>query len=416
MDKEIDKSIIRRERRRRIIVWCGVAALLVAGISFAITSISPSVSRNDLTIGTAENGPLDITVNATGRVVPGREEIISSPVSTSVLKVFAQPGDSVKAGTPLLQLDLEQEIANLEKLRNQQRMEQQDLRQLELSNLTNISDLEMQIEVSEMNVNRLRIEADNERRLDSIGSGTGDRVRQAETAYSAGVLELKQLRTRLQNEKLRSSAAETSGRLKLNSSERDIEMMEKTLHQGSIPAPLDGVLTFITSDLGSRIGAGEKVAVVSDLSSFRIQGSVPEGNSSKIAVGARVNVHIDGATLSGTVTNLTPLTQQGKMDFVVNLDNPRDRHLRSGGSAELFVSCGYKSNVLRIPNGSFYRGPGEYILFVLDGNDRLERRTVIAGDCNHDFVEIVDGLREGDRVTVNSMENFKKNKKLNIKN
>lgn len=113
--------------------------------------------------------------------------------------------DTVKAGTALLQLDLEQELTELGKLQDAHTMQQQELRQLQLSNMTAISDLEMQIKVSEMNVNRLRIEVENERRLDSIGSGTGDRVRQAETSYKAGVLELEQLRTRLRNERQRAA-------------------------------------------------------------------------------------------------------------------------------------------------------------------------------------------------------------------
>lgn len=415
MDKTIDKKEIRKEKSKRALAW-GIAAVAgIAAVSFVLMNMAPSVNSRDITVGTAERGPLEITVAATGRVVPAHEEIINSPVETRVLRVYAQPGDTVKAGMPLLLLDLEQEQTALGKLHDARTMQQQELRQLELSNMTNISDLEMKIKVSEMNVSRQRIEVENERRLDSIGSGTGDRVRQAETAYRAGVLELEQLRTRLRNERQRASAAEASQRLNVCSSDRDIALMEKTIHRGSIPAPLDGVLTFITSELGSRVGAGEKVAVVSDLSSFKVVGEVPEGSSDRVQTGAAVTVRISGAQFAGTVSNITPQARQGVVSFVVRLDNPRDSRLRSGARAELQVSFGYKSDVLRVPNGSFYKGEGKYQVFVFDSENRAVRRTVHAGDCNRDYVEILDGLQPGDKIIVSATEQYNTKNKLNIK-
>lgn len=415
MDKTIDKKEIRKEKSKRALVWGIAAAAGIAAVSFVLMNMAPSVNSRDITVGTAERGPLEITVAATGRVVPAHEEIINSPVETRVLRVYAQPGDTVKAGMPLLLLDLEQEQTALGKLHDARTMQQQELRQLELSNMTNISDLEMKIKVSEMNVSRQRIEVENERRLDSIGSGTGDRVRQAETAYRAGVLELEQLRTRLRNERQRASAAEASQRLNVCSSDRDIALMEKTIHRGSIPAPLDGVLTFITSELGSRVGAGEKVAVVSDLSSFKVVGEVPEGSSDRVQTGAAVTVRISGAQFAGTVSNITPQARQGVVSFVVRLDNPRDSRLRSGARAELQVSFGYKSDVLRVPNGSFYKGEGKYQVFVFDSENRAVRRTVHAGDCNRDYVEILDGLQPGDKIIVSATEQYNTKNKLNIK-
>ena len=399
MDREIDKSQLRKEKRRKLLTGIGIAAIVVAAVIWLVSGIAPSVKRQDLRVGVAEEGPLEITVAASGRIVPAHEEIINSPVETRVIKVFAQPGDSVKAGTPLLQLDLEQEETALGKLIDARTMQQQELRQLELTNRTAISDLEMQIKVSEMNVNRLRIEGNNERRLDSIVSGTGDRVLQAEKAYNVAVLELEQLRTRLKNERERTVAAERGRQLSVNSAQRDVEQMNKTIQRGSIPAPLDGVLTFI----------------VSDLSSFKVLAEVPEGSSDRVEIGSRVNVRVNGAQLDGTVTNITPQAKQGVVSFVVSLDNSRDGHLRSGGRAELYVSSGYKDKVLRVPNGSFYKGEGEYKVFVFDGNDRLVRRTIRAGDCNREYVEILEGLQPGDRIVVNEMEQFKNKSKLKIK-
>ena len=414
MDKKIDKSQMRAVVRRRWLRLGAVAVAVIAVLVWFLGNITSGVNMSDLKVSAVEQGPLDITVSGTGRVVPARQEIINSPVSTSVVAVYAQPGDSVTKGMPLLQLDLAQEQTELGKLQDSRTMQLAELEQLQLRNRTTVSDLEMQVKVAQMEVSRLKIEVDNERRLDSLGSGTGDRVRQAETAYASAVLSLEQLHKRLRNERLSASAAERGTRLSVNTADRDISLMNKTLLQGSVPAPLDGVLTFIVTDLGTRIGAGEKVAVVADLSSFKVLGEVPEANGSRVEVGARVSIRVSGGAVAGTVSNITPQAKNGVVSFVVRADNPRDKRLHSGIRAELQVSCGYKSSVLRVANGTFYRGPGNYSVFVFDGDNRLKRRQIKAGESNRDYVEILDGLKAGDRVVVNDMNDFQNKNKLKV--
>ncbi len=415
MDRKIDSDVIRAERRRRLIKYISIIAIIVAVMWTGISMVGTSVNRRDLTIASVDNGPLEITVPASGRVVPAYEEIVNSPVTTRIMKVYAQPGDTVKAGTPLLQLDLEQEETALDKLIDSRTIGQQELEQLRLSHRTLLSDLEMQIEVSEMQASRLSIEVINERRLDSIGSGTGDRVRQAETAYATAVLQLRQLRTKLENERMRTVAAEQVQQLGMSNIDKDIMLKQRTLEQGRIPAPSDGIITFLITEIGSQVNAGERVAVVSDLSQFRISAEVPEGSSNKVEIGAEVNVRIGQTIIRGCVTNITPQAKAGVVSFMVRLDDPRNSRLRSGLRTDLYVTYGYKDNVTRIPSGPFFKGPGDYSLFVMDGDSRLVKRQVKLGDSNREYIEVTDGLMPGDRVAVNDMERYRTKRKLGIR-
>jgi HlyD family secretion protein len=54
-------------------------------------------------------------------------------------------------------------------------------------------------------------------------------------------------------------------------------------------------------------------------------------------------------------------------------------------------------------------------MFVTDGGNQLARREVKLGDSNREYVEVISGLKPGDRVVVSDMSEFAKNKKLKIK-
>ena len=92
----------------------------------------------------------------------------------------------------------------------------------------------------------------------------------------------------------------------------------------------------------------------------------------------------------------------------------QDVALRSGLKVDVHVVYGLKNDVLRIANESYYLGAGTYELFVVS-NGHLERREVILGDCNWDYVEVVSGLQEGEQVVVSDMNTYKNKKEINLK-
>ena len=82
--------------------------------------------------------------------------------------------------------------------------------------------------------------------------------------------------------------------------------------------------------------------------------------------------------------------------------------------ADLYVVHAVRENAMRMANASFYTGPGEYQLFVQDG-DELVRRRVRLGECDFDHVEVLDGLKEGERVVVSDLSSYKDKMVLKIR-
>ena len=146
-----------------------------------------------------------------------------------------------------------------------------------------------------------------------------------------------------------------------------------------------------------------------------IRDRAPEASAERFGVGSEVSVRLGSTELKGIVTNVTPRATDGIISFTVGLDDPRNPRLRAGLRAELYISYGYKESVVRIPNGRYFKGAGEYDLFVLDGGGRLRRRHVTLGDSNRDYVEVVTGLEPGDSVVISDTEKFKSKKSLKIK-
>ena len=74
-----------------------------------------------------------------------------------------------------------------------------------------------------------------------------------------------------------------------------------------------------------------------------------------------------------------------------------------------------KEDVMRVANGSYYVGRGEYELFVCTSENEMVKRKVQLGDSNFEYVEVVSGLQPGDKVVVNDMSAYKNKNKLKIK-
>lgn len=414
MDREIPKSEIDRRRRITYLKIGGgtLAAILI--IVFIGMAMRKSVKRNEITLSEVSVGRIEAAVNASGMVVPSFEEIINSPISTRIVEVYKHEGDTVSEGTPLLLLDLQAASTQIEKLLDERQMKQYELEQTRLNNHTYLSNLEMQIQVKEMDVNRKLVEVDNERRLDSLGSGTGDRVRQAELAYNTGRLELSQLRQQLVNERSVRDASYRMKELEMSIFDKNLQEQRRTFEDAQIRSPRAATLTYINQNIGQQISAGEKVAVISDLSHFRIDAEIADNFSGQVQPGARADFRIGRRVFPGHISNITPQSKNGVVSFTVQPDN-QESFFRSGQKADVFVITDEVDDVLRIPNGPYYKGPDDYDMFVLDADDTLVKRKITLGEGNYDWVRVEAGLKQGDRVVTSDMNSYLNNNKLKIK-
>lgn len=415
MDRTIPEEVQRKKRRRRMMMWSGGGVGFFALVIVGAMALQPSVSRSSLSVSTADVGTLQISINAAGTVAPAYEEIINSPLDTRVVEVYKKPGDSVKAGQPLLKLDLQTASTDYNKLLDEEQMRQHQMKQLEINNETKLKDLAMQIRVSEMKLNRMAVELRNEQFLDSLGAGTPDKVRQVELNYKVSKLEHEQLCQQYANEQKVMAAEEQVKALDLSIFRKGVAEMKRTLEEAQVFAPRDGVLTFLNDQIGVRVAKGEQLATVADLSRFQVKGTIADSYIDRVSQGAEAIVKVGDALCKGVVNHVVPTSEDGTIDFTVQLEKTDNGNLRSGLKVDVHVIYGVKDNVLRIANDTYYLGAGKYELFVMTDDNHLERREVELGESSWDYVEVISGLKPGDRVVVSDMNAYKGKSDLKIK-
>ncbi|WP_455586849.1 efflux RND transporter periplasmic adaptor subunit [Bacteroides sp.] len=415
MDREIPKEVRSKERNKKIIRYSAITVTAVVVISVLISLMRTGVKKKDLILSAVDKGTIEVSVSASGKVVPAFEEIITSPINSRIVEVYRRGGDSVDVGTPILKLDLQSTETEYNKLLDEEEMRRYKLDQLRVNNQTKLSDMSMQIKVSAMKLNRMKVELRNEHYLDSLGAGTTDKVRQAELSYNVAQLEYEQLKQQYDNEKEVAAAELKVQELDFNIFRKNLAEMKRTLDDAQIRSPRKAILTYINNQVGAQVPQGGQVAIISDLSHFKVEGEIADTYGDRVAAGGKSIVKIGTEKLEGVVSSVTPLSKNGVISFTVQLADDNNRRLRSGLKTDVYVMNAVKEDVMRIANASYYVGRGEYDLFVMTSEDEVVKRKVQLGDSNFEFVEVVSGLQPGDRVVISDMSQYKNKTKLKVK-
>jgi len=234
-----------------------------------------------------------------------------------------------------------------------------------------------------------------------------------EISYNVAKLEQEQAHKKFENDRKVADAELRVQELELEIFRKTLAETKRILEDAQIRSPRKAILTYINNQVGARVGQGTEVAILSDLSQFRIDGEIADSYGDRISVGSKAVVRIGSDELTGVVSNVTPLSKNGVIQFTVQLDDPDNARLRSGLRTDVYVMNAVKEDVLRIDNGPYYSGPGTYELFVLNGGT-LEKRKVRLGESNYQYVEVISGLEPGERAVVSDMSRYRDKNKLKV--
>ena len=416
----MDREIPKKERQLKVVkrgakVLAGVA-IGIALLLFLKNTFQKQISINDIVLSEVSTGTIETSMTASGTVVPAFEEIITTPIPSRIVETYLKVGDSVMAGTPILKLDLHSSESDYEKLQDEYKIKHFKLDQMKINNQTYLSDLAMQIKVSSMKLSRMRAELKNELYLDSLGAGTTYKVRQAELSVSVSQLELEQMRQKLTNETEVRAADEKVQDLELSILQKNVDQMKRKLEDARICAPRAAILTYLNTQVGAQVGQGERIAVISDLAHFKIEGEIADTYADRLRIGGKAKVRVGKEKIDGVISNVAPLSKNGVILFEIQINEDGHNKLRSGLKTDVYVLSAIRDDVVRISNHTYYKGAGEYELFVMKDDEQLERRNIRLGDSNYEYVEVLSGLKPGEKVVISDMQDFKDRSFVKLKN
>lgn len=405
MDRELDESFRRQRLGRRVAVGGGMALLLVAAFVFLPGWLRPSIGRDRIRTGKVERGPVEAVVEATGVVVPAFEGVLSSPVETRVEKILRRPGQKVRAGDPILALDTSGPRLEVERLEDRLAQKENDERQLQLSLDKSLSDLRGQIERQRLDTEVLETRAVQNRRLRADGLIPEDTLRVAEVEAKKARIVLRQLEESVANTRS-STAAQISGlEIELSTLRKERAEAARQLELATTRADRDGVLTWVVPEVGATVRRGDVVARIADLDSFRVEATVSDVHSARLATGLPVRVVLDDETLPGRLARVDPTIESGAVRFFVDLDDAAHPKMRDNLRVDVLVVTGRHGDTLRLPKGAASQEGGAGTVFVVQGDEAV-RRAVRFGLSGYEWDEILEGLTPGEEVILSDMRDY----------
>ncbi len=414
MDRELSSTTKKANKRRRY--WqIGIALAMIA---FAVlgfrTLITPTISRAELRTAVVELGPVVATITASGLVVPEQEQVITSPIQARIEQVLHKAGEQVKPGDQILLLDRAFTQLAYDKLKDEQQLNQHKRVQLRLNLRKTLNNLASQLAIKQLRVKSLQAQLKDEKYLLKIGGTTQESVNQAELNLKIAQQELAEIQHDMASERELLKADEQELGFTLAMQGRSIEELHRKMEQAEVRARHNGVITWVKSETGSTVNAGDVIARLADLSSYKIKATISDTYADQLKAGGNATVRINDIDLQGIISSVEPTVTNGIVTFYVALQDKAHQLLRPSLRADVYVNTAAKGKVLRVKNGPYFTNVSGQHVFVVRENEIVKKAATI-GVSNVDFVELESGVRAGDEVVISDMAEYEHVEKLKIR-
>jgi len=414
MDRPVDASYSRKRWMKRIGLTALASLALLALFAWGPAFLTPSVSRGGIRTALVSIGPIESTLTASGTVVPEFEQVLAAPIKARVVRILKKPGDIVRKGDPIVELDVSDSQSEVKTIDNKVSIKQNEQGQLRISLENTLIDLKSQMEIKRLEVKSLELEVSQNKKLRGENLISDEQLRKSEVQWQRAHIELKKLEESIQNAE-ESTKAQLAGRdIEMAILQQEKQDKERLLRLATTQSDRDGVLTWVVQEVGSVIGQGEVIARVADLSSFRIEATLSDVHASQLTPGLPARVRVNEKMLDGTITSILPTIKDGVMTIVIGLEDKANANLKSNLRVDVYVVSGHKDKTLKVRRGPAIPGEGTHDIFVIRG-DRAVKTPVQIGLSSFEESEVVTGLMEGDEVIISDMADYVARKELRVR-
>ncbi|OGU14610.1 MAG: efflux transporter periplasmic adaptor subunit [Geobacteraceae bacterium GWC2_53_11] len=386
---KIDKSAGDRRpvrRRTRLVRWLAVAgALLIAGLA-AKWFITQRVEVETVTVSLIYPSQTFTLLNASGYVVPQRKSAVAAKATGRLVWLGVEEGSRVRAGEVIARLESEdvsatrtQVAANLASTRAALEQAKAELKDATLVYNRN----------RELVVQGIVAQAD----LDASEA----RYRKATAAVDGAAAAINAARAAL-------AGADVAVGYTLIRAPFDAVVLTKDADVGDIVTPI-----------GAAVNAKAAVVTMADMGSLQAEADVSESNLEKVKVGQPCEIQLDAlpeTRFTGRVHMIVPTADRSKATVLVKVRfDTRDPRILPEMSARVAflqreVKAGEKQPLTAVNPAAVVKRGDRDVVYLVKG-ERAVETPVTAGTRIGDMVEILAGVKAGDKVALKPLERLK---------
>jgi HlyD family secretion protein len=406
-----------RKKRQPFYIAGGVAlvVLITLGLS-QLKPAPPSVDGAAIYTDSVRRGELVRQVRGPGTLTPEHIRILPAVTAGRVDEIFARPGTPVEAGTLLLRLsnpDVELQLLEAERQLAQARTETVSLH----ANLrTSILQYESAVAQAQSAFNEAQRQANNSDELQRRGLIAANEAQRAKDV-------LEEQRTRLNIERQRLELAKGTVDAQLESQQLQVErltslvaMRRQQLHSMDVRAGTSGMLQQLNLEVGQWVNPGMELARVVEPGRLKAVLRIPDTQMRDVVMGQVAYIDTRNDTIRGRVVRIDPAAQGGTTGVDVALDGDLPASARPDMSIDGTIEIDRLNDVLFVSRPNYGSAGQTISLFVLAPDGRTADRTQVRlGQTSVNFVEIVSGLKQGDRVILSPMEQWDAHNRVRIR-
>ena len=390
--------ILSKKQRLMIMIPAGILVILV--LIFILRRIIPkAIKSKDCITLNVEQGSVFEPIVATGTVEAENEVLIRSPYSSIVKQIIKEPGARVLKGDVILVLEDEMIKAEIDRINDQLELKRNTLEKNKLNEFSTNVDLNYSEDVKKLNITSLKSQLSDEEQLLEVGGISPAKIVKTKQEIALAEKDLVMLKQKNVIRLKQLKAEEQGLNLGIKIQEKELADKINTLDKMRLTAPSNGIILSVSNKVGEKVERDNILIRMSDLSTFKIAGSVDDKLADYIKTGKKVYVVIDSERLAGNIGNVTPIIENNKIQFNVHLEERNNPKLISNQNVVLWVVENEAENTLRIKNLTLFDKEVPKVLYVLKNGEAI-RREIVTGIKNPDYIQVLSGLEIGEKIII----------------
>lgn len=395
------KTKLRNRRIKYILLGAvGVAALLFITIFLGrLKPAAPGVERSTVLVDTVKRGAMLRQVRGNGTLVPQEIRLIPAPAEGRVERILVQPGMEVTAGTLLVELvnpQLAQEALDAEFQIKAAEADLANLRvKLESDGMTQQASLASV--QADYNQAKLQLDTDEELAKEGLIPALNLRISRVKVQEIANRLRIEQQRLSINAQSVKAQIASQQARL---NQLRALSKLKSSQYASlGVRASSSGVVQQVLVEVGQQVTPGTNLARVADPTSLKAELRIAETQAKDVRIGQPASIDTRNGIIQGRISRIDPAVQQGTVTVDVDLQGSLPPGARPDLSVDGTIELERLDNVLYVGRPAFGQEGSTVSFFKLEEDERSAVRTQVKlGRSSVSAIEILDGLREGDKV------------------